>query len=78
MGYHLQQMRGADERGHPVLVIAEGSGNKSGEELTFKALVSDMLATLTAGTVWRKMDEQCVSNIPNAVELKLVGSHTFY
>jgi len=42
-------MLGADERGHPVLVIAEGSGNKSGKETNFKALAFNTLVILTAG-----------------------------
>ena len=50
-----EQMLGADERGHPVLVIAEGSGNKSGKETNFKALVFAMLATLTVGMELRKL-----------------------
>ena len=33
----------------PVLVIAEGSGNKSGKEPTFKALAFNTLVILTAG-----------------------------
>ena len=57
-GYHLQQMRGANERGHPVLVIAKGSGNKSAEELTFKALAFNTLVILTAGMGWRKIQDE--------------------
>jgi hypothetical protein len=37
-----------------------------------------MLATLTAGMALRKRYEQYVSNIPNAVGLKLGGSYIFY
>jgi len=51
-------MRGANERGHPVLVIAKGSGNKSAEELTFKALAFNTLVILTAGMGWRKIQDE--------------------
>jgi len=52
-GYHLQQMRRANERGYPVLVIAKGSGNKSGDELTFMAPAFNTLVISAAGMGWR-------------------------
>lgn len=66
------------KKGQPVLIVAEGNATESVRSQISKALVFAMLVTLIAGTVLEKRDEQRLSNIPNAVGLKLVGNHIFY